>query len=138
MAEISDKTKTREQLVEELRWLRQRGVSDGGHPADQNPADQNPKAHVDRNVAAGAKHPVAALERRSTQLQTAAEVSRAVSSILNLDALIPQVVDLVRERFGLYYAGLFLVDETGEWTGERGSEPGGRWAVWSSGSIPRR
>ncbi len=70
-----------------------------------------------------------ALEHRNTQLQTAAEVSRAVSSILNPEALAPQVVDLVRERFGLYYAGLFLVDQTGEWT----NEPY-KWAVLQAGT----
>jgi PAS domain S-box-containing protein len=52
-----------------------------------------------------------ALEYRAAQLQTAAEVSGAASSILDPDELIQQVVDLVRERFDLYYAGLFLLDE---------------------------
>jgi PAS domain S-box-containing protein len=69
------------------------------------------------------------LERRSTHLQTAAEVSRAVSSILDPQMLALQVVDLVRERFDLYYAGLFLVDTTGEWTGEPH-----RWAVLRAGT----
>ncbi|MFQ6100424.1 MAG: GAF domain-containing protein [Anaerolineae bacterium] len=72
---------------------------------------------------------LAVLQRRSAQLQTAAEVSRAASSILDLNELIQQVVDLVRERFGLYYAGLFLVDQTGEWTGEPG-----KWAVLRAGT----
>ncbi len=72
---------------------------------------------------------LAALEHRSTQLQTAAEVSRAASSILDPEVLIPQVVDLVCERFGLYYAGLFLVDQAGKWTGEPG-----KWAVLRAGS----
>jgi PAS domain S-box-containing protein len=70
-----------------------------------------------------------ALEHQSTQLQTAAEVSRAVGSILDPEALAPQVVDLVRERFNLYYAGLFLVDQTGEWTGEPY-----KWAVLRAGT----
>jgi len=52
------------------------------------------------------------LERRAMQLQTAAEVSHAVSSILNLDELLPQTVELIRDRFNLYYVGLFLLDET--------------------------
>jgi PAS domain S-box-containing protein len=71
---------------------------------------------------------LADLERHALQLQTAAEVSRAASSILDLDALIQQVVNLIRERFDLYYAGLFLVDEAGEWavlragTGEAGQQ----------------
>jgi PAS domain S-box-containing protein len=56
-----------------------------------------------------------ALERRALQLQTATEVSRAASSILDPDELIRQVVDLIHERFGLYYVGLFLVDESGDW-----------------------
>jgi PAS domain S-box-containing protein len=69
------------------------------------------------------------LERRSAQLQTAAEVARAASGILDPDRLIRQVVALVHERFGLYYTGLFLVDQTGEWTGEPG-----RWAVLRAGT----
>jgi PAS domain S-box-containing protein len=68
------------------------------------------------------------LERRSIQLRAAAEVSRAAGSILDPDDLIRQAVELVRERFGFYYVGLFLVDEGGEWavlqagTGEPGRE----------------
>ncbi len=50
-------------------------------------------------------------QHRAMQFQTAVEVARATSSILNLDILLPQVVNLVRERFGLHYVGLFLVDE---------------------------
>jgi GAF domain-containing protein len=66
------------------------------------------------------------LERRSLQLVASAEVSRAATSILETDRLIRQVVELIRERFGLYYVGLFLVDAAGEWavlqagTGEAG------------------
>ncbi|MGC9395251.1 MAG: GAF domain-containing protein [Anaerolineae bacterium] len=66
------------------------------------------------------------LEQRSAYLQASAEVSRAAASILDPDVLIRQVVELIRERFDLYYAGLFLVDETRTWavlrsgTGEAG------------------
>jgi PAS domain S-box-containing protein len=73
---------------------------------------------------------LAQLERRALQLQTAAEVSRAASGILDLDSLIQQAVDLIRERFNLYYVGLFLVDQTGEWSGEPN-----RWAVLRAGSC---
>jgi len=66
---------------------------------------------------------------RSRQLQTAAEVSRAASSILDPNPLITQSVSLIRERFGLYYVGLFLVDERGTWT----REPG-KWAVLRAGT----
>jgi GAF domain-containing protein/HAMP domain-containing protein len=55
------------------------------------------------------------LEERSSQLEAATEVSHAVTSILDPDKLSRQVVDLIRDRFDLYYVGLFLVDPTGEW-----------------------
>jgi GAF domain-containing protein/HAMP domain-containing protein len=55
------------------------------------------------------------LERRSRYLQASTEVGRAAASTLDTDQLIRQAVDLIRERFELYYVGLFLVDEKGEW-----------------------
>jgi GAF domain-containing protein/HAMP domain-containing protein len=67
-----------------------------------------------------------ALEHQSVYLQASAEVGRAAASILEADRLIAQVVELIRERFDLYYVGLFLLDEAGEWailragTGEAG------------------
>ncbi|CAG0927175.1 partial putative diguanylate cyclase DgcE, partial [Planctomycetaceae bacterium] len=54
-------------------------------------------------------------QKRALQLQTAAEVSRATSSILNLDELLPQAAELVRARFNLYYVGIFLNDEPEHW-----------------------
>ncbi len=48
---------------------------------------------------------------RTRGLRTAAEVSHAIISVLDPAELLRQVVDLVRERFDLYYVGLFLLDE---------------------------
>ncbi len=65
-------------------------------------------------------------ERRATQLATVAEVSQAASSLLDLDELLSQTVELIRDRFDLYYTGVFLVDESDRWvmlragTGEAG------------------
>lgn len=67
------------------------------------------------------------LEQLTLQLTTAADVGRAATSILELETLARQVVELIRERFDLYYAGLFLVDSAGQYavleagTGEPGS-----------------
>jgi len=66
------------------------------------------------------------LVRRENQLRTAAEISRAISSELDQDLLFSRVVNLIKERFNLYYAGVFLVDPGGlfavlrEGTGEEG------------------
>ncbi len=56
-----------------------------------------------------------ALERRSAYLEGSADISRAVGSILEPSELITQVVNLIKERFNLYYVGLFLVDNKNEW-----------------------
>jgi len=48
---------------------------------------------------------------RTRNLQAAADVAHATTSVLDADQLLRQTVDLVRERFDLYYVGLFLVDE---------------------------
>ncbi len=65
-------------------------------------------------------------QHRSTSLQTASEVSRAASSILNIEQLIDTSVNLIRDQFDFYYVGIFLLDEPGQWavlkagTGEAG------------------
>ncbi len=59
------------------------------------------------------------LETRSAYLEASAEVGHAASSMLDAEDLIQAVVDLVRDRFDLYYVGLFLLDEMGEWVGLR-------------------
>ncbi|MDY0019665.1 MAG: GAF domain-containing protein, partial [Anaerolineae bacterium] len=53
--------------------------------------------------------------RRATLLQAAAKVARNVASILDPDALLEQTVDIICDEFGFYYAGVFLIDESGEW-----------------------
>ncbi len=55
----------------------------------------------------------AKLERHSDYLNASAAVGHAAASILEADQLIRQVVDLIRERFDLYYVGLFLVEGGG-------------------------
>ena len=47
----------------------------------------------------------------SNQLEVAAEVSRAASTILDQTQLIEAVVNLIQERFGFYYVGLFVVNQ---------------------------
>jgi len=58
---------------------------------------------------------LADLERRSNLLQTAAEVSKSASANLDPGALMDQMVNLIAERFGFDYTGIFLVDEAGEY-----------------------
>lgn len=55
------------------------------------------------------------IEDRAVKLLTAAEVSRAANSILEPEELIQKSVELIKEQFNLYYAGLFLIDESRQW-----------------------
>lgn len=54
------------------------------------------------------------LEKRVNQLRTAAEINRSISSILEPNVLIRQVADSAKDRFDLYYVGVFLVDSQKE------------------------
>jgi GAF domain-containing protein len=54
-------------------------------------------------------------ERRATLLNAAAQVSKNVSSILDLEQLLKRTVNVICDEFGLYYAGVFLLDEAGKW-----------------------
>jgi len=68
-------------------------------------------------------------EHRAIWSQTAAEVSQAAGTVLQVEDLLQQVVNLVQARFELYYAGLFLVAQ--EVTGDGES---GNWAVLRVGT----
>jgi GAF domain-containing protein/anti-sigma regulatory factor (Ser/Thr protein kinase) len=54
-------------------------------------------------------------ERRSRLLKAANRVGKEVTSILNLEELLPHTVNIICEAYGLYYAGVFLLDDTGEY-----------------------
>ena len=52
-----------------------------------------------------------ALVRRASQVQIIGEVSRKVSSILNLDELLSYVIKAIQESFGYYHVDIFLIDQ---------------------------
>ena len=52
--------------------------------------------------------------RRANLLVAAAEVSQYITRILDIDELLPKTVDIICDAYDFYYAGVFLVDEAGE------------------------
>ncbi|GJM40819.1 MAG: hypothetical protein DHS20C20_11010 [Ardenticatenaceae bacterium] len=60
---------------------------------------------------AAVQNALAVQSEQRLQMQTAAEVSAATTSILNLNTLTQEAVNLIKERFELYYVGLFLKEE---------------------------
>ncbi|MBN2393821.1 MAG: GAF domain-containing protein, partial [Anaerolineae bacterium] len=67
-------------------------------------------------------------QRRARLLEATAQVGRSVTSILDADALLKETVNILCDAYGFYYAGIFLVDATGDWAvlragrGEAGAE----------------
>jgi PAS domain S-box-containing protein len=68
------------------------------------------------------------LQKRNTYLAASAEISRLVTSTLDLNAIFSRTVNLINEKFGFYHAAIFIVEETGfnavlrEATGVAGAE----------------
>ncbi len=91
---------------DELKRLLEELFSD--IPTEIAPKEAPPEGVVERRDAD-------LLEKLAARFQTAARLSHAASSILNLDELLPQVVNLIRDEFDFYFVGIFLVDERQEW-----------------------
>ncbi len=84
------------------------------------------------------------LARRTSQLEAAATVARRAAEFRDLDTLLNETVRLISERFGFYHAGIFLVDEVGEYAvlraassegGQRMLARGHRLAVGETGIV---
>jgi GAF domain-containing protein len=65
------------------------------------------------------------LQRRALQLQVAVEVGQTISAMRDLDQLLGRVTELISERFGFYHAGIFLLDDTGEFAVLRAANSAG-------------
>ena len=66
------------------------------------------------------------LKRRNDYLAASSEIGRLVTSTLDLNTIFTRTVNLISERFGFYFASIFISEETGfhavlrEATGEAG------------------
>ena len=72
-------------------------------------------------------------ERRAALLRAASEVGKRVTSILDLDELLPKAVDIICDAYDFYYAGVFLIDETGQWAVLRAGYGGAGKAMIAAG-----
>jgi PAS domain S-box-containing protein len=96
-------------------------VQDYDHEDTYSAADAELLSAIAAQAAAALENVrlYAAEARRAVQLQTAAEISTAASTVLNVDELLPFVVNLIQQRFSLYYVGLFLVDSVHQYASLR-------------------
>lgn len=67
------------------------------------------------------------IQRRAAQFEAMAQVARTITSIRDLQELLPNVANLINEYYGFYHVGVFLLDEAGEYAVLVASNsPGGR------------
>jgi len=77
------------------------------------------------------------LQKHAAYVEASYEVGQAAVSMLDVDLLMERVVQLIRQRFGLYYVGLFLLDESQEVAELRaGTGEAGRAMLARRHSIP--
>lgn len=62
------------------------------------------------SIARSRQEVIESLKRRALQLEAASQVSQKVTAILEVDELLAQVVQLIRDKFGYYSVHIFLVD----------------------------
>jgi len=63
--------------------------------------------------------------RRARQFEAISQVVRAISSVQDLDALLPRVAQVVSEQFDTYHSGIFLLDNEREFAVLRASNSEG-------------
>jgi signal transduction histidine kinase len=83
------------------------------HPHAFTPHDEQLLGAIGHQIAVAIENArlYAETERRVLQLETAGQVGRQMTSILDIDHLLKQVTDLIRESFDYYHVHIFLVDE---------------------------
>ena len=67
--------------------------------------------------------------RRAEQLEAIALAARRIATLDNVDDLLPNIAELVSERFGFYHVGIFLLDENQEFAVLRASNSEGGQAM---------
>jgi GAF domain-containing protein/HAMP domain-containing protein len=55
------------------------------------------------------------IQRRASQFEALAQVTQAITSVRNLEDLLPGITEVVSEKFGFYHVGIFLLDEVSEY-----------------------
>jgi GAF domain-containing protein len=55
------------------------------------------------------------VHRRAAQFEAVTEVTQAITSIRDLQELLPRIASMISESFGFYHVGVFLLDEVNEY-----------------------
>ncbi len=72
-------------------------------------------------------------ERRAKQFEAIAQVARAISSIQDLDSILPRITQVISEQFGHYHTGIFLIDDNREFAVLRAANSEGGQGMLENG-----
>jgi len=70
--------------------------------------------------------------RRASQFEAISQVARVISSIQELDELLPTITALISQQFGHYHTGIFLIDDQREFAVLRAANSDGGKAMLSN------
>jgi GAF domain-containing protein len=76
------------------------------------------------------------LQNRMVQILTASDISKAIASFRDPTSALTQIVNLIRERFNLYYVGIFILDENNDAVLRAGSGQAGEKMVAARHTLP--
>ncbi len=76
------------------------------------------------------------IKSRMQQVLTASEVSQIIVSEHEPDQLLPKIVDLLHDRFDLYYVGVFIVDDANNAVLRAGSGEAGKNMIAAGHYLP--
>ncbi len=76
------------------------------------------------------------IKSRMQQVLTASEVSQIIVSERDPDQLLPKIVDLLHDRFDLYYVGVFIVDDANNAVLRAGSGEAGKNMIAAGHYLP--
>ncbi|MCP4363387.1 MAG: PAS domain S-box protein [Chloroflexi bacterium] len=76
-------------------------------------------------------------QKRAAELETVTQISSVISDILDENELLQTTVDLINDKFNVYFTGIYLLDKTGSSLSlNSGSGEAGRQMVAQGGAIP--
>jgi GAF domain-containing protein len=55
------------------------------------------------------------IQQRAAQFEAVAQVTQAITSIRDLQELLPRIATVISEKFGFYHVGVFLLDDVNEY-----------------------
>ena len=55
------------------------------------------------------------IQRRASQFEALAQVTQSITSIRDLQELLPHIATVISDNFGFYHVGIFLIDEINEY-----------------------